>query len=141
MAPRECVQGPKKWPFELTLMGIFWLYILTSRDPQKGKKSILMGSLVVLDPNDSPKKISSIFGTGCHKVCTCLLNGAIIKSLDEKMKKWISKKIYFIKTNGFWRIFLKVGSFLWSRFFRGGGDFFFKKWILKSQFQKVNFSK
>ena len=44
--------------------------------PPKGQKSILMGSLVVLDPNDSPKKISSIFGTGCHKVCTCLLNGA-----------------------------------------------------------------
>ena len=42
-----------------------------------------MGSLVVLDPNDSPKKISSIFGTGCHKVCTCLLNGAIRKTYIE----------------------------------------------------------
>ena len=51
---------------------------MAPRDPQKRKKSILMGSLVVLDPNGSPKKISSIFGTGCHKVCTCLLNGAIV---------------------------------------------------------------
>ena len=50
---------------------VFWK--IAPRDPQKGKKSILMGSLVVLDPNGSPKKILSIFGTGCHKVC---LNGA-----------------------------------------------------------------
>ena len=39
-----------------------------------------MGSLVVLNPNGSPKKISSIFGTEDHKVCTCLLNGAKCKS-------------------------------------------------------------
>ena len=50
---------------------------MAPRGPQKGQKSILMGSLVVLDPNASPKKISSIFGTGCHKACTCPLNGAI----------------------------------------------------------------
>ena len=49
---------------------------MAPRGPQKGQKSILMGSLVVLDPNASPKKISSIFGTGCHKACTCPLNGA-----------------------------------------------------------------
>ena len=54
---------------------------MAPRGPQKGQKSILMGSLVVLDPNDSPKKISSIFGTGCHKVCTCLLNGAIVTGM------------------------------------------------------------
>ena len=36
------------------------------RGLQKGQKSILM---VVLDANASPKKISVIFGTGCHKVC------------------------------------------------------------------------
>ena len=51
---------------------------MAPRGPQKGQKSILMGSLVVLDPNASPKKISFIFGTGGHKVCTCLLNGAHI---------------------------------------------------------------
>ena len=51
---------------------------MAPRGPQKGQKSILMGSLVVLDPNASPKKILSIFGTGCHKACTCPLNGAII---------------------------------------------------------------
>ena len=39
------------------------------RGPQKWQKSILMVSLVVLDPNASPTKISVIFGTGCHKVC------------------------------------------------------------------------
>ena len=49
---------------------------MAPRGPQKGQKSILMGSLVVLDPNASPKKISSIFRTGCHKACTCPLNGA-----------------------------------------------------------------
>ena len=52
---------------------------MAPRGPQKGQKSILMGSLVVLDPNASPKKISSIFGTGCHKACTCPLNGAFSK--------------------------------------------------------------
>ena len=51
---------------------------MAPRGPHKGQKSNLMGSLVVLDPNASPKKISSIFGTGCHKACTCPLNGAII---------------------------------------------------------------
>ena len=49
---------------------------MSPRGPQKGQKSILMGSLMVLDPNASLKKISSIFGTGCHKACTCPLNGA-----------------------------------------------------------------
>ena len=49
---------------------------MAPRGPQKGQKSILMGSLVVLDPNAPPKKISSIFGTRCHKACTCPLNGA-----------------------------------------------------------------
>ena len=55
---------------------------MAPRGPQKGQKSILMGSLVVLDPNASPKKISSIFGTGCHKACTCPLNGASCYTLD-----------------------------------------------------------
>ena len=60
---------------------------MAPRGPQKGQKSILMGSLVVLDPNGSPKKISSIFGMGCHKVCTCLLNGASIKVNFNELEK------------------------------------------------------
>ena len=57
---------------------------MAPRGPPKGQKSILMGSLMVLDPNDSPKKISAIFGTGCHKVCSCLLNGARNKNYCRK---------------------------------------------------------
>ena len=57
---------------------------MAPRGPPKGQKSILMGSLVVLDPNASPKKISSIFGTGCHKACTCPLNGAIYNRLQAE---------------------------------------------------------
>ena len=46
------------------------------QDPLKSQKSIPMGSMVFLDPKGPSKKISSILGTGCHKVCTCWLNGA-----------------------------------------------------------------
>ena len=60
---------------------------MAPRGPQKGQKSILIGSLVVLDPNASPKKISSIFGTGCHKACTCPLNGARCIVVDELLLK------------------------------------------------------
>ena len=63
---------------------------MAPRGPQKGQKSILMGSLVVLDPNASPKKISSIFGTGCHKACTCPLNGAIYKE-GKVLRREINK--------------------------------------------------
>ena len=62
---------------------------MAPRGPQKGQKSILMGSLVVLDPNASPKKISSIFGTGCHKACTCPLNGA--SSLSSPCKNILGR--------------------------------------------------
>ena len=50
---------------------------MAPRVPLKEQKSILMGSLVVFDPHAPPKRISYILGTGCHKVCTCPLNGAI----------------------------------------------------------------
>ena len=59
---------------------------MAPRGPQKGQKSILMGSLAVLDPNASPKKILSIFGTGCHKACTCPLNGALIKTFKKQLE-------------------------------------------------------
>ena len=55
------------------------------RDPPKRKKSFLRGSLVVLDPNGSPKNFLSIFGTGCHKVCTCLLNGANTQHIPNNL--------------------------------------------------------
>ena len=50
---------------------------MAPKPPKKELKSIPRGSKVVLDPKGSPKKFSSIFGMGCHKVCTCWLNGAI----------------------------------------------------------------
>ena len=69
---------------------------MAPRGPQKGQKSILMGSLVVLDPNASPKKILSIFGTGCHKVCTCPLNGALLILVLLKNKHWLIDSILSI---------------------------------------------
>ena len=79
-------QGPRKWTKQVenlkNLYNIFFLKI-GSQGPPKGLKSIPKGSWVVLDPKDSPKKISSISGTGCHKVCTCWLNGAIQKLLQH----------------------------------------------------------
>ena len=44
---------------------------MAPKPPKKELKSIPRGSKVVLDPKGSPKKFSSIFGTGCHKVFTC----------------------------------------------------------------------
>ena len=40
---------------------------MAPRGPQKGQKSILMGSLVVLDPNASPKKFHPFSGPGVIK--------------------------------------------------------------------------
>ena len=48
------------------------------RDPSKQKKSFFLGFLVIVGPKKSPKKISAIFGTGCQKVCTWSVNGALI---------------------------------------------------------------
>ena len=88
---------------------------MAPRDPQKGKKSILMGSLVVLDPNGSPKKISFIFGTGGHKVCTCLLNGAI--SVNVYINTWFLCERKNIKwTLGSWQMVRRSMNMIMKRF-------------------------
>ena len=73
-------RGPRKWTKQVENLKNLYKFFFKKMGPQgppKGLKSIPKGSWVVLDPKDSPKKISSISGTGCHKVCTCWLNGAL----------------------------------------------------------------
>ena len=61
--------GQKIWPSRLNIWKITILLFFFIVASPKSLKSITKGSLEVSDPKESPKKISSIFGTGGHKVC------------------------------------------------------------------------